>query len=101
MAEQFYIRVVTTTTTSANGGTTTTTTYYYYNDIIALNFDENGELVWKTVIDKYQMSVNDGGYYSSFFTILQGNDINIIYNDAIKYGGHRRDVCSRKEKIAP
>lgn len=82
LAEQYYVRVVTTTTTTANGGTTTTTTYYYYyNDIIALNFDENGELVWKTVIDKYQMSVNDGGYYSSFFTILQGNDINIVYND--------------------
>jgi hypothetical protein len=82
LAEQYYVRVVTTTTTSANGGTTTTTTYYYYyNDIIALNFDENGELVWKTVIDKYQISVNDGGYYSSFFTILQGNDINIVYND--------------------
>ncbi len=82
LAEQFYIRVVTTTTSTPNGGTTTTTTYYYYyNDIIALNFDENGELVWRTVIDKYQMSVNDGGYYSSFFTILQGNDINIIYND--------------------
>lgn len=82
LAEQYYVHVVTTTTTSANGGTTTTTTYYYYyNDIIALNFEENGELVWKTVIDKHQMSVNDGGYFSSFFTILQGNDINIVYND--------------------
>jgi len=82
LAEQYYVREVTRTYTTSNGGTRTETTYYYYyKDIIALNFDENGDLVWKTVIDKYQMSTNDGGYYSSFFTILDGNDINIIYND--------------------
>lgn len=82
LAEQYYVRVVTRTYTTANGGTRTTTTYYYYyNDIIALNFDTNGDLVWKTVIDKYQVSTNDGGFYSSFFTVLEGNDINIIYND--------------------
>lgn len=82
LAEQYYVREVTRTYTTSNGGTRTVTTYYYYyKDIIALNFDDNGDLVWKTVIDKYQMSTNDGGYYSSFFTILDGNDINIIYND--------------------
>lgn len=81
LAEQYYVRVVTRTTTDANGRTTTTTTYYYYyNDIIALNFDENGELLWKEVIDKYQVSINDGGTYSSFFTVVEGNEINIIYN---------------------
>ncbi len=82
LAEQYYMRVVTRTYTDSQGNVRTTTTYYYYyKDIIALNFDNDGELVWKSVIDKYQVSTNDGGYYSSFFTVVDDNDINIIYND--------------------
>jgi hypothetical protein len=82
LAEQYYVRVVTTTHTNANGGTYTTTTYYYYyNDVIAINFDQTGEIEWKTIVEKNQVSVNDGGYYSSFFTVTNENEINIIYND--------------------
>ena len=83
LAEQYYVIVKTTTTTSANGGTTTTTTYYYYyNDIIAVNYDKNGDFAWKKVVKKIQRSVNDGGYYSSYFVVQQGNAVNIIYNDS-------------------
>ena len=82
LAEQFYIKVVTTTSTNASGQTTTRTTYYYYyNDIIVVNFDEDGEMAWKTLVKKRQVSTNDGGYYSSFFTLVNGNEISIIYND--------------------
>ncbi|MBI3134331.1 MAG: hypothetical protein HYZ14_06600 [Bacteroidetes bacterium] len=82
LAEQYYVRVVTHTYTTANGGTQTTTTYYYYyNDIIAINYDKNGDLAWKTVIHKKQVSTNDGGYYSSYFVVPDGNDIQLIYND--------------------
>lgn len=82
LAEQYYVRVVTHTYTTANGGTQTTTTYYYYyNDIIALNYDKNGELAWKKVLPKKQVSTNDGGYYSSYFVVQEGNDVHIIYND--------------------
>ena len=82
LAEQYYMRVVTRTYTDSQGNTRTTTTYYYYyKDVIALNFDADGELLWKSIIDKYQVSTNDGGYYSSFFTVVDGNDISIVYND--------------------
>lgn len=82
LAEQYYVRVVTHTYSTPNGGTQTTTTYYYYyNDIIALNFDKSGDLLWKKVIHKKQVSTNDGGYYSSYFVVQDGNDVNIIYND--------------------
>jgi hypothetical protein len=83
LAEQYYVRVVTRTYTNAQGGTTTTTTYYYYyNDIIAINYDKQGELEWKKVLPKKQMSVNDGGYYLSYFMVREGNDIHLIYNDS-------------------
>ena len=82
LAEQYYVRVVTHTYTTANGGTRTVTTYYYYyNDIIAVKYDKNGDHVWNTLIKKHQVSVNDGGYYSSYFVIQKGNEINIVYND--------------------
>lgn len=81
LAEQYYVRVVTRTSYNNGVATTTTTYYYYYNDVIIINFDKSGSVDWKTVVDKYQVSINDHGYYSSFFTVLEGNDINIIYND--------------------
>lgn len=82
LAEQYYVRVVTHTHRGANGSTYTTTTYYYYyNNIIAVNYDADGNLAWKTIIEKYQVSANDGGYYSSYFTLQNENDVRIIYND--------------------
>lgn len=82
LAEQYYMRVVTRTYTDSQGNTRTTTTYYYYyKDVIAVNFNAEGEILWKSVIDKYQVSTNDGGYYSSFFSVVDGNEISIIYND--------------------
>lgn len=81
LAEQYYVKVVTTTSTTASGSVRTRTTYYYYyKDVIVINFDPSGEILWQTVIDKYQVSTNDGGYYSSFFTVLDGNEVNLIYN---------------------
>lgn len=83
LAEQYFVRVVTRTST-VNGQTTTTTTYYYYyKDIIAVNYDKNGEFKWKKVIPKSQVSTNDGGYYSSYFIVMKDNNINIIYNEGL------------------
>ena len=80
-AEQWYVRVSTTTTSNGNGGTTTTTTYhYYYNDIIAINYDRDGRYQWKNVIEKRQYSTNDGGFFSSFFPVVDGNEIGLIFN---------------------
>jgi hypothetical protein len=82
LAEQYYVRVVTTTHRTANGGSYTTTTYYYYyNDIIVVNFNKDGEFEWKTLVEKKQTSVNDGGYYSSYFVVQNENDVNVVYND--------------------
>ena len=83
LAEQYYVRVVTRTYTDSQGNTRTTTTYYYYyNDIIAVNFDAKGNFDWKTLVRKRQLSVNDGGYYSSYFVVTNDNEINIVYNDS-------------------
>lgn len=82
LAEQYYMYVTTTTTTDANGRSHTTYTYHYvYNDIVAVNCTPEGDVTWKQLIMKRQHTINDGGYYSSFFTMVQGNSIFLLYND--------------------
>lgn len=80
--EIFYFYTTTTTTTDSQGRTTTRTTYHYeYNDIIIVNLDEKGELLWARKIPKFQHTRNDGGYNSSFATFLNGDMIYLIFND--------------------
>lgn len=81
LAEQYYVRVVTTTTTDSNGNRRTKTTYhYYYNDIYIIKIDKTGEIVWTSKIDKYQHSVNDGGYRSSYHLHAKDDNLYLIYN---------------------
>ncbi|MFT4601682.1 MAG: hypothetical protein ACI857_001865 [Arenicella sp.] len=98
LAEQYYVRVVTRTYTDSQGNTRTTTTYYYYyNDIIAVNFDAKGNFDWKTLVRKNQVSINDGGYYSSYFVVPNGDEINIVYNDS-ESSVENTEGMSAKEK---
>lgn len=82
VAEQYYMYVETVTTPSGNGQTTTRYIYHYiYNDILVLNFNADGELVWKCKIPKRQHTTNDGGYYSSYALMVQGDKLFFVYND--------------------
>ena len=81
IAEQ-YIFYTTTSTTYVQGKPQTTTTYHYlYNDIIAISFDAEGTLLWKTKIPKRQHTTNDGGYYSSYALAVVGDKLFFIFND--------------------
>jgi hypothetical protein len=83
IAEQYYMYVTSHTYTDANGQSHTTYTYHYiYNDILLVNCSPEGEISWKNKVKKRQHSTNDGGYYSSFFTMTQGENIHMIYNDS-------------------
>ncbi|MDX1350754.1 MAG: hypothetical protein R3279_10925, partial [Putridiphycobacter sp.] len=99
-AEQYYVIVTSTTTTNSNGTTTTSYTYhYYYNDIIAVRYNRDGQYIWKNVIEKRQHSINDFGFYSSFFPIVDGNDIGVIFNTK-EIENLDEDELSRSEKKA-
>lgn len=58
--------------------------YYYYNDIIAYKIDSTGEFSWVKKIEKDQVSVNDGGPYSSFESFVDGNRVYFIFNDNLQ-----------------
>ncbi len=83
IAEQYYVKVVTTTTSNPQGGTSTRTTYYYYyNDIIAVHYDANNNIVWKSKVPKRQVTTNDGGYFSSYFAVTdKDKNIYFVFND--------------------
>ncbi len=59
----------------------TYTYYYYYNDIIVVSISPGGEISWAKKIPKYQVSRNDGGYYSSFTFAVSGNKMYFMFND--------------------
>src|SRR5262249_40949277 len=67
MAEQYYMYVQTVCTSTGNGGQTCRNIYHYvYNDIIAVNIDASGNIVWSAKVPKRQHTTNDGGMYSSY-----------------------------------
>jgi hypothetical protein len=55
--------------------------YYYYNDIIAYKIDTTGTFSWVKKIEKDQVSVNDGGPYSSFESFVDNGRVYFIFND--------------------
>ncbi|HET6990275.1 MAG TPA: hypothetical protein VFJ43_03080, partial [Bacteroidia bacterium] len=63
---------------------TTYTYYYYYNDIIVVSINPSGEIAWAKKIPKYQISRNDGGYYSSFAFAVSGDKMYFMFNDNSK-----------------
>ncbi|MCH1473121.1 MAG: hypothetical protein L7V85_04325 [Bacteroidia bacterium] len=82
-----YIHIFTTNTTNANGFTTTTT-HYHYDDIYAISINPEGDIEWAKKIQKMQHTSNDGGFYSSFFTVINDDIVNFIYNSYNRKENH-------------
>lgn len=82
IGEQYFVKTVT-FTQMGNGGrmTTTTVTHYYYNDIIMVNIDPTGNIDWAIKVPKRQMSMDDGGFYSSYAMAINKDKIYFVYND--------------------
>ena len=49
-------------------------------NIVIIATDGDGKTRFKHAIKKKQSSISDGGYYSSFFTVLGNDKVGIIYN---------------------
>jgi hypothetical protein len=82
VSEQYYVQVVTYTTTTSTGMTSTRTTYYYhYNNVMVTKFGSSGEREWCSNIPKYQVTTNDGGFFSSIGVFAHNDVVYIIYND--------------------
>jgi hypothetical protein len=75
-----YVNIYVTEVRNANG--TVSRTYHYdYMDIMITNVDAQGNVVWNAVVPKYQSTVNDGGYMSSYTLMVHGGSLHFIFND--------------------
>lgn len=55
--------------------------YYYYNSIIVNSIDAAGRFQWTRLIPKYQSSVNDNGWFSSYAVSNLNDTLRIIFNE--------------------
>lgn len=56
-------------------------TEYNYGDILIINFDGQGNMVWDNIIRKSQYSQEDKGLFSSFAFMNTGRYLVFVYND--------------------
>lgn len=80
--EQFYVHVR--TQTDPRNGTTSQSYQYYYNDIIAFKINQLGKFDWIEKIRKFQVSTNDEGPYSSYYSYIDDGKVKFIFNDNLK-----------------
>lgn len=55
--------------------------YYYYNSIIVNSIGTDGRFRWSRLIPKYQSSVNDNGWFSSYAVSCIHDTLRIIFNE--------------------
>jgi hypothetical protein len=82
VAEQYFVRVV--SYYNASSKQYVTQYHYFYNDIIVVSIDPSGSIEWASKIPKRQHSVNDGGYFSSFATMVTDDQLYFIFNDDVR-----------------
>ena len=77
--EQYYVQLQSYASTTMNQSSDRRE--YHFNDIIAFKILPGGDFYWITKIQKYQVSVNDGGPYSSYASYPSDSTLNFIFND--------------------
>lgn len=56
---------------------------YNYENILVISIAQTGSTDWSAVIEKRQVSLDDGGVYSSFCSLLNSEQIGMVYNSQI------------------
>jgi len=80
--EQYYVQVR--TNSDGRSDQSSNMYYYYYNDIIVYKIDTTGTFSWVKKIEKDQVSINDGGPYSSFESFVDKGKVYFIFNDNLQ-----------------
>ena len=60
-----------------------TVNYYHFDEILVVSLSDTGGVEWNSVLRKRQQTEGDGGYYSSFATLIGGGQLHFIYNDIV------------------
>ncbi len=60
---------------------------YNFENIIIISINSSGAADWSTIVEKRQSSLDDGGMFSSFCSMLNSEQIGIVFNDQISRRG--------------
>ena len=69
--------------------------YYNFNDILAIGINNKGKMEWNKQIPKNQKSIDDNGYYHSYYCSVVDNKLKVIYNDN---SSNKKDTPDNKIK---
>jgi hypothetical protein len=81
VAEQFFRQERTFRTYTGTTFRYDAMTLFFYQDIIVISLDPDGAISWETRVPKYQQTVNDEGYFSSFALGVVNDKLHLVYND--------------------
>lgn len=56
-------------------------TEYHFDNIVFLSLNANGTVDWSQVVRKTQTSTDDDGYYSSFCSMVNADELVVLFND--------------------
>ncbi|MBK9732073.1 MAG: hypothetical protein IPO83_12450 [Chitinophagaceae bacterium] len=80
-----------------------TVNYYHYDELAVFSFNDDLSLNWKQILHKKQATEGDGGYYSSFATVISPAALHFIYNDVqngqTSVGGYNIDVTGKQQHV--
>lgn len=96
--EQYYVQI--NNTQGAQTGDFSNNYHYYYNDIIAYKIDPKERFVWVSKIPKIQVSINDGGPYSSYESFVADGKLHFIFNDHINNYDENGDFIDARQIYA-
>ena len=58
-------------------------TEYHFDNVVVLSINARGEIDWSHVLRKNQQTIDDGGFLSSFVSVLSDDRLAVIYNNDI------------------
>lgn len=60
---------------------------FNFNEVLLINYDSTGLMDWYKVVAKNQITVNDGGYFSSVVIYVGDKFVQLLYNDQLRSTG--------------
>lgn len=56
---------------------------YHFESVAVISINLDGSIHWNAIVDKDQVSMDDGGIYSSFCSMLNSENLVLLYNSEI------------------
>ncbi len=73
---------------------------YNNDEVLLLQLDSTGKMLWHYTLYKTQSSANDGGYYNGIIPIITDYNLYILYNDRLSSNADVIQVCINEKGVS-